>query len=113
MAVLSPSPPSKIFACGMAWRNFWLVPEGSIFVRFLSHDAPDGTKFEQSALGAPPLNEPGPNTLTYCSDPEYGFPFGSVAGRSGLPNESTDAIVGLLPVLTVCELILPGFQPDQ
>src|SRR6185369_9824225 len=102
MAVLSPSPPSKIFACGMAARNFWLVPEGSIFVRFASHDPPDCTKFEQSALGAPPLNEPGPKTLTYCNWPVYGVPSGLVAGRSGLPNESTDAIVGLAPVLTVC-----------
>ena len=111
MAVLSPSPPSKVFACGMAARNFWLVPEGSSFERFASHGAPATTASEQSGFVG--LLARGPNTLRNCSEPVYGVPSGLVAGATGLPNESTDAIVGLAPPVTFWVLILPGVQPDQ
>src|SRR5262245_29141164 len=112
MAVLSPSPPSKVFACGMTARNFWLVPEGSIFERFASHGVPPTTASEQSGFVGMVVRAP--NTLRYCS---WGVatPAGGPLGppNRGLPKESTDAIVGLAPVVTVCVLILPGVQPDQ
>ena len=43
----------------------------------------------------------------------YGVPSAFVAGRTGLPNESTDAIVGFAPALLVAVLILPFAQPSQ
>src|SRR5215475_11186666 len=98
----------------MTARNFWLVPEGSIFERFASQGAPLTTASEQSGFVG--LLTRGPNTLRYCSEPVYGPPpadAGLFAGATGLPNESTDAIVGLAPVVTACVRILPGVQPDQ
>ena len=41
-----------------------------------------------------------------------GVPFGFVAGRTGLPNESTAAIVGVAPVVGTCSE-LPLFQPSK
>ena len=38
-----------------------------------------------------------PNTLKYRSWPVYGVPFGFVAGRTGLPDESTEAMAGFPP----------------
>src|SRR5205814_3275935 len=103
---------SKVFACGMTARNFWLVPEGSIFERFASHGAPLTTASEQSGFVG--LLTRGPNTLRNCS---WGVatPAGGPEAppNLGLPKESTDAIVGLAPPGTVCVLILPGIQPCQ
>ena len=113
-AVLSPSPPSKVLACGMAARNFWLVPEGSNFGRFASHGVPpEGTKSEQSALAAPPVQR---TRAKHTEVLQLTRIRGAVRIDCGT-NRIAERIDGrdrrLAPVLTVCVLILPDLQPDQ
>ena len=62
------------------------------------------TASEQSGLDG--VFKSGPNTLKYRSWPVYGVPFGLVAGRSGLPKESTDWMVGV-------PLVVVTWQPDH
>jgi hypothetical protein len=65
---------------------------------------------EQSGLTG--VFDTGPKTLKYRSWPVYGVPSGLVAGRSGLPKESTDAAVGT-PVLVVGVKVFPLPHPSQ
>src|SRR5262245_10919982 len=100
-----------MLACGIRVRYFWLIPEGSIAGRRESHAGPWTMASEQS--GRDGVFKSGPNTLKYRSCPEYGVPFGFVAGGSGFPNESTDWIVGLAPVVLVTVLMFPLAHPSQ
>src|SRR5438067_8904584 len=100
-----------MLACGITERYFCATPTGSILVRSGSQAAPCTAASEQSGLAG--VFKRGPNTLKYRSWPVYGVPFGLIAGRSGLPEESTDAIVGLAPVVLVTVLMLPLPHPSQ